>query len=112
MAITSNDTLGVFCYVRDSTSLTGFPILTAHFSVSTDQGNSFIDNALATFLSPAKDDDNPRQQVLGKYMQTKAVGDIFFGVFIGNGEPFRSSISSTHPVFYKVSVGRQIGLAQ
>ena len=112
VAITSNDTLGVFYYVCDGTSLTGFPILTAHFSVSTDQGNSFIDNALATFLSPAKDDGNPRQQVLGNYMQTKAVGDIFLGVFIGNGEPFRSSISSTHPVFYKVSVGRQIGLAR
>ena len=53
VAITSNDTLGVFYYVCDGTSLTGFPILTAHFSVRTDQGNSFIDTALATFLSLA-----------------------------------------------------------
>jgi hypothetical protein len=35
VAITSNDTLGVFYYACDGTSLSGFPILTAHISVST-----------------------------------------------------------------------------
>lgn len=112
MAIASNETIGVFYYMCDGVSLDGFPILSAHFSVSTDQGNSFIDNTLETFLSPATDDGDPRQRVLGDYMQMKAVGNTFFGGFIGNGEPFKPSISSNHPIFYKVSVGRPVGVAR
>jgi hypothetical protein len=112
VAITSNDTLGVFYYACDGTSLSGFPILTAHVSVSTDQGNSFIDNTLATFLSPAKDDGNSRQQVLGTYMQMKAVGNTFFGGLIGNGEPVRSSMSGTHPIFYKVTAERHLSFSR
>jgi hypothetical protein len=64
VAITSNDSIGVFYYTCDGISFNGFPILSAHFSVSTDQGNSFIDNTLETFLSPATDDDDPRQRML------------------------------------------------
>jgi hypothetical protein len=57
-------------------------------------------NTLETFLSPATDDGDPRQRTLGDYMQ-KAVGNTFFG-FIGNGVPLGRSISSNHPIFYKV----------
>jgi hypothetical protein len=103
VAITSNDSIGVFYYTCDCISFNGFPILSAHFSVSTDQGNSFIDNTLETFLSPATDDGDPRQRMLGDYMQVKAVGNAFFGGFIGNGVPFGRGISSNHPIFYKVT---------
>jgi len=52
-----------------------FPIITAHFSISTDLEKSFVDIGLETFLSPAKDNAaDPRQRVLGDYMELKALG--------------------------------------
>ena len=59
---------------------------------------------LETFLSPALDNGNPRQRVLGDYMQVKAVGNTFFGSFTGNGAPFGRTTSNNDPIFYKVSV--------
>jgi hypothetical protein len=97
VAITDNGTIGVFYYTCDGTSLTGFPILTAHFAVSTDQGATFIGVVLETFLSPATDNGDPRQRVLGDYMQVKAEGDQFYGGFTGNGVPFGRTISNNDP---------------
>jgi hypothetical protein len=111
VAITSNDTISIFYYTCDGIAFNGSPILTA-VSVSTDHGNSFIDNTLETFPSPATDDGDPSQRMLGDYMQLDAVGNTFFGGFIGNGVPFGRSVSSNHSIFYKVSVGRKVGLAQ
>ena len=67
VAITTNLTIGVFFYTCDGTSLSGFPIITAHFSTSTDLGATFFDNTLESFLSPAIDNGDPRQRVLGDY---------------------------------------------
>jgi len=104
VAITTNHIIGVFYYTCDGFSATGFPIFTAHFAISTDRGAHFIDHDLETFLSPAKDNGDPRQRVLGDYMQVKALDNEFFGAFTGNGVPFGRSISNNDPVFYKVSV--------
>jgi hypothetical protein len=106
VAVTDNGTIGVFYYTCDGTSLTGFPIFTAHFTVSTDQGATFIGLELETFLSPATDNGNARQRVLGDYMQVKAVENQFYGGFTGNGAPFGRTISNNDPIFYNVSVER------
>jgi hypothetical protein len=104
VAITENRTIGVFYYTCDGTSPSGFPIITAHFSTSTDLGNSFFDNTLESFVSPAKDNGNSRQRVLGDFQQVKAVGNTFFGGFAGNRIGFYplSPFSITDPIFFKV----------
>ena len=103
VAITKNRTIGVFYYTCDNPA-GPFPIITAHFSTSTDQGVTFTDQVLETFLSPAATNADPRQRVLGDYMQVKAVGNTFFGGFTGNGVPFGRALSNNDPIFYKVSV--------
>jgi hypothetical protein len=105
VAVTDEGTIGVFYYTCDGTALTGFPIFTAHLAVSIDQGATFIGVVLETFLSPATDNPrDPRQRVLGDYMQVKAEGDQFYGGFTGNGVPFGRTISNNDPIFFNVSV--------
>jgi hypothetical protein len=86
-------------------SQTGLPIFSAHLSMSSDHGMTFQDVTLETFLSPAKDNNNPRQRVLGDYHQLKSVGTGFYGVFTGNGVPFGRPFSNTDPIFFKTFVG-------
>lgn len=104
VAITKNHTIGVFYYTCDGTSPSGFPIITAHFSTSTDGGTTFFDNTLESFLSPAVDNGAPKQRVLGDYEQVKAVGNTFFGAFAGNRVGFypASPFSIIDPIFFKV----------
>jgi hypothetical protein len=82
-----------------------FPLFNAHFAISTDRGASFhtgID--LETFLSPALNNGDFRQRLLGDYMQVKAAGNTFYGSFTGNGAPFGRPISNNGPIFFSVSV--------
>jgi hypothetical protein len=65
---------------------------------------TFTGLELETFLSPATDNGDPRQRVLGDYMQVKALGNQFLGGFTGNGVPFGRAISNNDPIFYNVSV--------
>ncbi|MGH6849212.1 MAG: hypothetical protein ACREDD_01975 [Methylocella sp.] len=104
VAITQNRTIGVFYYTCDGTSSSGFPIITAHFSTSTDLGNTFFDNTLESFLSPIKPPQPPRTRILGDYEQVKAVGNTFYGGFAGNRLGFYplSPFSIIDPIFFKV----------
>jgi len=79
VAITANGTIGVFYYTCDRVPpASPFPVFTAHFAISTDGGATFPTGInLETFLSPALDNGNARQRVLGDYMQVKAVGNTF-----------------------------------
>jgi len=106
VAITANGTIGVFYYTCDRVPpASPFPVFTAHFAISTDGGATFPTGInLETFLSPALDNGNARQRVLGDYMQVKAVGNTFYGSFTGNGAPFGRTISNNDPIFYRVSV--------
>jgi hypothetical protein len=106
VAITENGTIGIFYYTCDRVPpASPFPLFTAHFAISTDGGATFHTGVdLETFLSPALDNGDPRQRVLGDYMQVKAVGNTFFGSFTGNGAPFGRTMSNNDPIFYKVSV--------
>ena len=112
VAITEEGTIGVFYYTCDGTSSSGFPLFTAHFTVSTDQGATFTDLELETFASPATDNGDPRQRVLGDYMQAKAVEEQFYGGFTGNGAPFGRMISNNDPIFYNVSVEQHNKVSQ
>jgi hypothetical protein len=106
VAITANGTIGIFYYTCDRVPpASPFPLFTAHFAVSSDGGATFHTGVdLETFLSPALDNGDPRQRVLGDYMQVKAVGNTFSGSFTGNGAPFGRTVSNNDPIFYKVSV--------
>ncbi len=107
VAVASNGIVGVFYYTFDGTSPPpdNLPIFSAHLAQSTDQGVTFSDQVLLTFLSSATDSGNARQRVLGDYMQMKAVDTCFFGAFTGNGVPFGRPFANHDPIFFRVCVG-------
>lgn len=104
VAVNASGIVGVLYDTFDGFSSTGFPIFSAHLAISRDQANSFNDQVLETFLSPTTDNGNGRQRVLGDYQQVKAVGNIFYGVFTGNGVPFGRPFANTDAIFFKTSV--------
>jgi hypothetical protein len=81
--------------------MSGFPVFTAHLALSTNQGATFTDRVLSTFLSVATDNGNSRQRVLGDYQMVRAVGNTFFGVFTGNGVPFGRPFANHDPIFFR-----------
>jgi len=85
-------------------SKTGLPSFTAKLATSNDHGVTFTTSKLEKFLSPAKDNGDPRQRILGDYEQIKAVGRTFYGVFPGNGVPFGRPFANIDPVFFKTTV--------
>jgi hypothetical protein len=95
--------VGVFYYTFNG-MVSGFPQFSTWIAVTTDQGTTFNTQLLATFLSPATDDGDPRQRVFGDYMQTKATGFCFDGGFTGNGAAFGRTISNNDPIFYQACV--------
>jgi hypothetical protein len=104
VTVAQNGAVGVFFYTFDGFSSDGFPIFSAHLSLSNDRGITFSDRVLETFLSVAKDNGDPRQRVLGDYMQMKAVENTFYGAFTGNGVPFGRPFANNDPIFFKVSL--------
>jgi hypothetical protein len=106
IAVLENRIIGVFYYTCDGFSPSGFPIFSAHFSRSSNLGASFQDFTLATFLSPVKDDGEPRQRVLFDYMQLKALGNTFYGGYGANRLAFypASPYSIIDPIFYTLTL--------
>jgi uncharacterized repeat protein (TIGR01451 family) len=103
VAVLNNGTVGVFFYTFDGLS-GGIPSFSAHLAQSSDQGVTFSDQVLLSFLSSATDNGNNRQRVLGDYMQMKAVSNCFFGSFTGNGVPFGRPFANHDPIFFNVCV--------
>jgi hypothetical protein len=104
VAKNSNGTIGVLYTVFNGIDpKSKFPMYTAMLAVSEDHGVTFTQNKLEKFLSPAVDDGDPRQRVLGDYQQMKAVGSTFYGVFAGNGVPFGRPFSNIDPIFFKTT---------
>lgn len=103
-AVAANGVLGVLYDTYDGMNA-GFPQFTAHLAISTNQGGSFTDNILETFLSSAADNGDPRQRVLGDYQQMKAVGNVFYGTFTGSGVPFGRTTANHDPIFFRANVG-------
>ncbi|MFN8557675.1 MAG: sialidase family protein [Dehalococcoidia bacterium] len=103
IAVAANGVIGVLYDTFDGLSpLEGWPRFSIHFAQSADQGLTWSDGVLYSFLSPAKDNGDPRQRVLGDYQQVKAVGNTFFGTFTGNGFAFGRSISNPDPIFFNL----------
>jgi uncharacterized repeat protein (TIGR01451 family) len=103
VAVLSSGTVGVFFYTFDGLS-GGIPSFSAHLAQSSDQGVTFTDQVLLSFLSSATDNGNNRQRVLGDYVQMKAVSNCFFGSFTGNGVPFGRPFANHDPIFFNVCV--------
>lgn len=101
VAVNSAGTVGVLYDTCEGVPANGYPKFAAHLARSSDHGRSFSDQLLLRFLSPAKDDGNSRQRVLGDYQQLKSVGRTFYGVFSGNRSAFGSNLSTTDPVFFR-----------
>ena len=83
VAVTNDGVIGVFFYTCNGI-VSGLPQFTAWLAVSTDQGTTWSYQALLTFLSPAIDNGDARQRVLGDYVQMKALDNCFYGSFVGN----------------------------
>jgi hypothetical protein len=105
VAVASHGTVGIFYYTIDGFSQDDLPIFSARLAQSTDQGVTFTHQVLLTFLSSAADSGDPRQRVLGDYMQMKAVGNCFYGAFTGNGLPFGRPFANHDPIFFRTCVG-------
>ena len=56
------------------------------------------------FSTIEQENGNARQRVLGDYQQLKSVGNVFYGVFTGNGVPFGRPFANTDAIFFKTSV--------
>ena len=109
VAVAINGVVGVLYTQFDGIS-GGFPSFSTHLATSSDQGVTFADVVLENFLSPSADNGNCRQRVLGDYDQMKAVGNIFYGVFTGNGVPFGRTTSNNDPIFFKASASPAVTL--
>ncbi len=109
VSVASNGTVGVLYDSFDGFDVSGFPTFSAHLAQSTDQGATFSDSTLLTFLSPAMDNGNVRQRVLGDYQQLKSVGTSFFGTFTGNGAAFGRSTSNNDPIFFEAPAASASG---
>jgi len=101
VAVNDDGKIGVFYYTFDGFSSDNFPIFTAHLALSRNRGIKFTDHKLLTFLSSAQDNGDPRQRVLGDYMQMKALGDCFYGSFTANGAAFGRPFANHDPIFFK-----------
>jgi hypothetical protein len=105
VAKNSKGTVGVLYMVFNGIDpKTHFPTYTAMLATSKDHGVTFAQNKLEKFLSPATDNGDSRQRILGDYQQIKAVGNTFYGVFPGNGVPFGRPFSNIDPIFFKMTV--------
>jgi hypothetical protein len=107
VAVLTDGTIGVLYVTHDGSDSGGFPTFSAHLARSTDHGSSFSDVVFQSFSSPAKDDGTARQRVFGDYIQMKAVGNTFYGVYSGNRNGFGSTTSAIDPIFFSVPQATQ-----
>jgi hypothetical protein len=105
VAVAANGTVGVLYDTYDGMA-SHYPQFTVHLAQSTDHGVTWSDQAIVTFLSPARDNGRDRQRVLGDYQQMKAVGDFFYAAFPANGATVGRSISNIDPFFLKLPAAR------
>ena len=109
VAVTIDGTVGVFYYTFDDFSA-GFPMFSTHLALSRNQGVTFTDNVLQTFLSSAADDGNARQRVFGDYVQMKALGCTFYGAFTANGVTFGRPVANHDPIFFRADVSNPLSV--
>lgn len=104
VAVAQNGTVGVFYYTWDGSGARGLPKFSAHLAISRNQGLTWQDTTLLSFLSVVKNDGDPVQRILGDYQQLKAVGNTFYGAYTANGISFGRPFANGDPIFYRVTV--------
>ena len=120
VAVAQNGAVGVLYDTFDgfSPAPNNLPIFTAHLAISMDQGVTFSDQTVLTFLSTAVNDGQScgnglsNQRVLGDYQQMKAVGNTFYGVFSGNGAALGRASATIDPIFFRASVGADLAITK
>jgi len=105
VAVTANGPVGVL-YDTFEGMTAGLPVFTVHLAVAAGRqgGLSFANHSLLAVLSPASDNSDSGQRVLGDYQQMIAVGDRLYGVFTGTGVPFGRSVVSQDPIVFIADV--------
>jgi hypothetical protein len=105
VAVASNGTIGVLYTTSDGLNADGFPRFSHHLAKSNDHGATFSDTKLITFASPAKDNGDTKQRVLGDYQQLRNRGNTFYGAMPVNGAAFGRSQANIDPVLLKAPAG-------
>jgi hypothetical protein len=98
VAVAANGTVGVLYDTFDGMSA-GFPKFSVHLAQSNNHGATWSTQTIVSFLSPATDNGNRRQRVLGDYQQLKASGNTFYAAFPANGAAAGRAISNIDPFF-------------
>jgi hypothetical protein len=81
------------------------PFFSVHMAVSVDQGTSFQKTLLQKFLFPENAPSGTfGARPLGDYQQLKSMGNTFYGIFSGDGQPFGRPFHKIDPIFVKVTV--------
>src|SRR5205085_8205688 len=85
VAVTAGGAVGVlYDSFEGSDPGSGLPVFAVHLAQSANGGVTFADQVLETFASPAGDNGDPRQRVLGDYQQIQSTGNALVGAFPGN----------------------------
>ncbi|MFB7613991.1 Ig-like domain repeat protein [Kitasatospora sp. NPDC056181] len=103
VAVLGDGTVGVLYLTSDGNNTSGFPTFSAHLSRSTDHGATFTDTVLQTYTTQVGTAGAPRERLFGDFQQLKAVGNTFFGAFIGNLNGVNQTTAQpTDTIFFSV----------
>jgi hypothetical protein len=105
VAVTDNGAVGVLYDTADALDPeTSKPYFSVYLAVSRNQGASFETVRLQRFLFAGKGSGNAGPRPLGDYQQLKSLGQTFFGVFSGDGQPFGRPFHKIDPIFLRATV--------
>ena len=109
VAVAANGTVGVL-YDTFEGMIGGFPTFVTHLAIADGRHGPLAFNiqSLMAFLSPATDNGDSSQRVLGDFQQMVAVGNKFYGVFSGNGASLGQSVASIDPIVFVADVSQVI----
>ncbi len=103
VAVLGDGTVGVLYLTNDGNNASGFPEVSAHLARSTDHGATFSDSALQSYTTAVGNASQPTQRLFGDYQQLKAVGNTFYGAFIGNLNGLsQTTAQPTDTIFFSV----------
>ena len=105
IAVAQNGTVGVL-YDTFEGMISGLPVFTVHLSLAAGRRHdlAFETQSLLAFLSPAPDNGDGSQRVLGDFQQMVAVGNRFYGAFTGTGAWFGRTTISNDPIVFIADV--------
>jgi hypothetical protein len=85
------------------------PFFSVHLAISRNHGQTFQDTVMQTFLFPknAPNSSLGGPRPLGDYQQLKALGETFYGVYSGDGQPFGRPFQKIDPIFFKTSIRKK-----